>query len=510
MAYPRLKQLVQLHPLPAWLYDDDTLQFLDVNDAMAALCGYPRDELLMKKITDVCVDTAAGRPAARETLSGSVPPPTWWRVRPKRGKTIDVRSTSRRVRVRRRGAVLVLAEQIARSGGATVDITNRKRAEATPVQWTAERQAFYDLSRQLRKAPGVDEMYSLIVEHARSALGAYHGCLALLNPERHVFTRVYTVGIVTEKIGSIFPAAGTRSGRVASDGMPFVSADFSRERVPDWMDFSPYRNLGALAVVPVRSDEGVIGTLCAARTKGPGRPAFTDSELRLFEGIAEVAGIAIQRARLHRHLQDAYVQLVLALGQAMAMRDARTARHCDRAVMLAERIAHELGCSEREVQDIRWGAQLHDIGKIGLPDVVLRKPTALTEEEWTAMRQHPILGEEILGSVERMRGAAKLVRHHQEAWDGTGYPDGLKGEAIPLGARILAVADTYVAITETRPYKPARSHAEAVAVIQRCAGTQFDPRVVEVFSAVVERLENDTPCAPQATSDHEGPGQETT
>lgn len=107
------------------------------------------------------------------------------------------------------------------------------------------------------------------------------------------------------------------------------------------------------------------------------------------------------------------------------------------------------------------------------------------------MRQHPVLGEEILRSVDRMRGVAKLVRHHQEKWDGTGYPDGLKGEAIPLGARILAVVDAYGAITEARPYKPARTHAEAVAEIRRCAGSQFDPRVAEVFCRVVETRRRD-------------------
>ena len=136
---------------------------------------------------------------------------------------------------------------------------------------------------------------------------------------------------------------------------------------------------------------------------------------------------------------------------------------------------------------------MHDVGKIGVPDRILNKPGGLNEVEWKMMRQHPILGEEILKSVERMRTVARLVRHHQERWDGTGYPDRLQGEAIPLGSRILAVVDAYGAITEARPYKPARPHGEAVAEIRRCAGTQFDPGVVAVFAQVVDLLESTAP-----------------
>ena len=156
---------------------------------------------------------------------------------------------------------------------------------------------------------------------------------------------------------------------------------------------------------------------------------------------------------------------------------------------LAEQIARGLGCGEGDVQNIRWGARLHDVGKIGVPESILAKPGGLTEGEWKMIRQHPLWGEDILESVERMRGVAKLVRHHKERWDGTGYPDQLPGERIPLGARILAVVDAYGAITEARPYQPARTHAEAVAEIRRCAETQFDPKVVAVFAQVADRIE---------------------
>jgi putative nucleotidyltransferase with HDIG domain len=334
-------------------------------------------------------------------------------------------------------------------------------------------------------------MYPLIVEQAKSAFAAHHGCLALLDPERRVFTRAYTVGVPTETAGSTFQADGTRSGDVVRSGTPFVSENLGREPIPDEMDAGQYRILGPTALVPVRGERDIIGTLCVAHLRTSGTRAFTEADLRLLETMAEVAGIAIRRARLYQNLQEAYGQMIVALTQATEVRDSYTAGHSERIAALAERVARELGCSEQEVDEVRWGARVHDIGKFGVPDALLRKAASLTEEEWAVVRHHPVLGEKILSSLERLRGVAKIVRHHHERWDGTGYPDGLRGNAIPLGARILAVVDAYGAITETRPYRPALTRAEALVEIRRGSGSQFDPQVVEAFAGVVGS--HDTP-----------------
>jgi len=184
---------------------------------------------------------------------------------------------------------------------------------------------------------------------------------------------------------------------------------------------------------------------------------------------------------LPHHLEEAYVQMVLALARAMDTRGAYTEDHGERLAALAAQVARAFGLPEEEVKDIRWAALLHDIGKIGAPERVLRKPGPLTEQEWAIVRRHPVVGEEILLPAEGMRGAAEIVRHHQEKWDGTGYPDGLRAEMIPLGARILAVVIAYSAIIAARPYKAPKTQAEAESELSRCAGTQFDPRVVEAF-----------------------------
>ncbi|HEV2440799.1 MAG TPA: HD domain-containing phosphohydrolase [bacterium] len=227
--------------------------------------------------------------------------------------------------------------------------------------------------------------------------------------------------------------------------------------------------------------------------------AWSKPEREIFQTFVWQAAAAVENARLFQaqrertaelealseSLEQSYIQIVLALARAMDARDAYTADHSERLAVWAEKVARHLGCGRDEALDVRWAALLHDIGKIGVPDGILLKPGPLTSDEWQAMQQHPLIGERILLPLERMRRVATIVRHHQERWDGSGYPDGLRGEAIPLLARVLAVVDTYSAIIDSRPYKPARSHDEAVAELERCAGTKFDPAVVATFRGVL-------------------------
>jgi len=144
-------------------------------------------------------------------------------------------------------------------------------------------------------------------------------------------------------------------------------------------------------------------------------------------------------------------------------------------------VARRLQCSEKEIEAICWAALLHDIGKIGIPDEILHKPSTLTDEEWCRMKQHPEIGANIVGNIKKLKTAIPLIRHHHEHFDGTGYPSGLSGEQIPLGARILSVVDAYGAMIDRRVYRPARDPEEAVSELRRKAGKQFDPQVVNAF-----------------------------
>jgi len=198
------------------------------------------------------------------------------------------------------------------------------------------------------------------------------------------------------------------------------------------------------------------------------------------------AANALENTRLYEELEETYLQTVLTLARAIDARDTYTADHSRRLADWAEATARRLRCSAEEVQLIRWAALLHDIGKIGIPDSILRKAGPLTEEEWQVMRQHPILGADIIAPVAKLQPVTSIIRHHQEKYDGTGYPDGLQGEEIPLAARILTVVDAYGAMTDERIYRRARTKDEAAAELQRCAGTHFDQQVVDVFFELID------------------------
>jgi putative nucleotidyltransferase with HDIG domain len=189
---------------------------------------------------------------------------------------------------------------------------------------------------------------------------------------------------------------------------------------------------------------------------------------------------------LQEEVRRSYRATLEALLAALDTRDTETEGHSERVAAYTMLIAQQLNLPEEELQPIEHGALLHDIGKIGVPDHILYKPGPLTPEEWEIMKQHPVIGYKMCMKIGMLRPAAPIVLHHHERWDGRGYPYGLNGAEIPLGARIFAIADTLDAMTSDRPYRKALSFAQAREEIERCAGSQFDPELVQVFLALPE------------------------
>jgi diguanylate cyclase (GGDEF)-like protein/putative nucleotidyltransferase with HDIG domain len=217
------------------------------------------------------------------------------------------------------------------------------------------------------------------------------------------------------------------------------------------------------------------GALYWAKEHGKNQVRLARSDVAELSEFRKVASGVDRAARF---------RAAASLARAVDSRDAYTGSHSERVALLAGEIAESLGLSTDETELIRLAASLHDLGKLAIPEEILRKPAALTDPERLVLERHPQIGHRMLESLG-VEPIAEWVLHHHERWDGAGYPTGLGGEEIPIGARVIFVADAFDAMTSNRLYRPALSHVEALAEVERCSGTQFDPDVVTAFLAVI-------------------------
>jgi putative nucleotidyltransferase with HDIG domain len=332
------------------------------------------------------------------------------------------------------------------------------------------------LSARVAATHEVEEMSQLVVDELHDTFAFYLAAIQRLDDDG-VLRLAAAAGplaeVMTEFLLVEQPLGEGVNGRVARSGATAIVHDTRLD--PDYVvrdaDTDPRSELA----VPIVVDDRVWGVINIEAVE---REAFDDADAALVEAIAAGLGVAIHRASLVGDLERAFMDVLGALTGTVEAKDAYTAEHGDEVALLAERVALRMGLDQDQARDVRYAAMLHDVGKVAVPSEILLKPGPLTREEWEVMRQHVVVGGELLERVDAFAHIAPIVRASHERWDGEGYPDGLSGEGIPLGARIIAACDTYDAITTDRPYRPAATPKAAVSELRRVAGTQLDDRVV--------------------------------
>jgi len=233
-----------------------------------------------------------------------------------------------------------------------------------------------------------------------------------------------------------------------------------------------------------------------ARLKGieAGGDDFLTKPFDQLELSARVRSLVRQK-RLNEDLDHAE-QVLFSIAKTVESRDPNTGDHCQRLVDQGRAFGEYLGLSRNEIRDLTWGGYLHDIGKVGIPDAILLKPGRFTLDEWEIMKQHVVIGEKICKPLRTMRGVVPIIRHHHERWDGSGYPDGLKGDEIPFLAQVFQVIDIYDALTSERPYKQAMTAAEAIAILEEETAKGWrNPDLVEKFKQFIHSTESNKPLA---------------
>lgn len=325
------------------------------------------------------------------------------------------------------------------------------------------------LAVELGAAQDLQQACDLSTRLVAEWLGARGAVLAWLDEEKHTIP-VCSHGLPRSLLGI---------GAVALDDTPFGDAVAAGRAVflgvrdlPQWEELVDGRQ--RLGIVPLTALDRVTAVLFLISDRRSGDLR----DRKLLESIGIVIGLSLENLRL---ASREYQSIMQVLCTALDMRDSATLGHSQRVARMAALLAEQIGLPRAEVKRIKQAAALHDIGKIGVADAVLSKSGPLTSEEWVEMRRHPRLGFEIVAGIETLQHAAEIIHSHHERYDGRGYPRGLAGEQIPIGARIFAVVDSYDAMTSHRPYRRARSHRDAIAEIDHCSGTQFDAAVVRAF-----------------------------
>lgn len=344
---------------------------------------------------------------------------------------------------------------------------------------------FQEMGMKYSDTEDIKDISARILEYATDLLDTKMGSLMLIDKSTNRLEIIGSRGISDEVIKTTKIHVGEGiAGLVAREGRSIHCEDIEKDVRFMRNSRTKYTSKSFIAV-PLKIKNKVIGVI-NVNSKREGRK-FSQNDIRLLEILADQAAVTIENIQLYKDLKGMYIGTIRTLAKAIDAKDPYTKGHSEKVTKFAVEIAKEMNLSEKLIRNIEFAGLIHDIGKIGIKDSVLGKPSKLTEEEYELIKKHPIIGEQIIAPIEFLTNVAPLILYHHEHYNGEGYLEGLKGEEIPVGSRIINVADSFEAMLSERPYSKSMSEKEAVQELKDNAGTQFDPEVVKAFLSVLEK-----------------------
>ncbi|MDR1695790.1 MAG: GAF domain-containing protein [Endomicrobium sp.] len=330
-----------------------------------------------------------------------------------------------------------------------------------------------------------EELAESVIDVSCKLIHSDAGSLMLIDQDNNELYIAASRGLPSEVVSSVRMKIGQGiAGRVAQTGKPIFVEDIESDiRFLRPNSDERYESKSFISV-PLRIKNKVVGVL---NINAPREiKSFEDRDVRLLTVLADQAAMTLENIELYNNLQSFYFEMIQTLARAIDAKDSYTFDHADRARHYAKLIAERMNLPQAIVRHVEFAALMHDVGKIGIEDNILRKPGKLTTEEFEIIKKHPVIGNNIISPVTFLAPVAPMILYHQEWYNGNGYPEGLRGEEIPLGSRIVAAIDAYDAMTSDRPYRKALPKEYAISELIRGSGTQFDPAVVEAFVSILK------------------------
>jgi putative nucleotidyltransferase with HDIG domain len=327
-----------------------------------------------------------------------------------------------------------------------------------------------------------------IVEGVHNFINANQTVLLLFDKNTKELKIASAIGIEENLIKNLSLKNGDSiSGLVVAQNKALQVDDLEKDAYLKKINKESYFS-GNFVSIPIIFENNILGVLNVCNRKNS--KLLSKRDLSLLTNVGKVAAIALQNISFYEQINDNYLKTIAALASAIDARDPYTKFHSENVTRYTLAIADEMRMNSHDREILRNAALLHDIGKISIRDNILLKDTKLTAEEFEKIKSHPSKGEEMLKFLSFLKEASSIIRHHHERYDGTGYPDKIKGSEIELGARIIAAADTFDAMTTDRPYRKSLSLPEAIKELEHCKGTQLDPEIVTLFIRVLTQNPN--------------------